>query len=82
MIVLSAIQKGDETSLSEDVIRTIIGGIGLLGLTFITMKWVLPKLTSYLAKSQELLTLFAVAWAVTLASVGELIGFSGEVGAS
>lgn len=81
MIVLSAIQKGGETSLSQDITRTLIAGVGLLAFTFITMKWVIPKVTNYLAKSQELLTLFAIAWAVTLASVGELIGFSGEVGA-
>jgi len=81
MIVLSAIQKGGETSLSEDITRTLIAGFGLLGFTVIAMKWILPKLTAHLAKSQELLTLFAIAWAVLLASVGELIGFSGEVGA-
>lgn len=81
MIVLSAIQKGGETSLSQDIIRTLIAGAGLLVFSFIAMKWILPKLTAYLAKSQELLTLFAIAWAVSLASIGELIGFSGEVGA-
>ena len=81
MIVLSAIQKGGETSLSQDVTRTIIAGLGLIGITYIAMRWILPKLTYYLANSLELLTLFAIAWAVTLASVGELIGFSGEVGA-
>jgi Kef-type K+ transport system membrane component KefB len=81
MIVLSAIQKGGETSLMEDIIRTLIAGSGLIGFTFIAMKWILPKLTSYLAQSHELLTLFSVAWAVTLAATGEYIGFSGEVGA-
>ncbi|MDP2174427.1 MAG: cation:proton antiporter [Bacteroidota bacterium] len=81
MIVLSAIQKGGETSLTQDIIRTIISGVGLMGFTLISMKWILPRLTTYLAKSQELLTLFAIAWAVLLASVGDLIGFSGEVGA-
>jgi Kef-type K+ transport system membrane component KefB len=81
MIVLSAIQKGGETSLYQDVTRTIIAGVVLLGFTFTASKWIIPKLTGYLAKSQELLTLFALAWAVSLASVGEIIGFSGEVGA-
>ncbi len=81
MIVLSAIQKGGETSLTQDIIRTLVAGSALLALTFIAMKWVLPKLTRYLAKSQELLTLFSIAWAVSLAATGELIGFSGEVGA-
>lgn len=81
MIILSAMQKGGETSLSHDVTRTILVGIGLIAFTFIAMKWILPRLTNYLAQSQELLTLFAVAWAVALASASEIMGFSGEVGA-
>jgi len=81
MIILSAIQKGGETSLSQDVVQTLLAGSGLIGFTFIAMKWILPKLTNYLAQSQELLTLFSVAWAVSLAAIGEYIGFSSEVGA-
>ncbi len=81
MIVLSAIQKGGETSLTNDIISTLLAGSGLIGFTFIAMKWILPTLTNYLAQSQELLTLFSVAWAVALAATGEYIGFSGEVGA-
>jgi len=81
MIVLSALQKGGETSLSQDIIRTLLAGAGLLAFTFIAMRWIIPALSKFLAKSQEMLTLFAIAWAVTLAAVGQLIGFSGEVGA-
>ncbi|MGY6562145.1 MAG: cation:proton antiporter [Luteibaculaceae bacterium] len=81
MIILSAIQKGGETSLSQDITRTLIVGVGLIAFTIIAMKWILPKLTNFLAQSQELLTLFAVAWAVALASVSEIMGFSSEVGA-
>jgi Kef-type K+ transport system membrane component KefB len=81
MIILSAIQKGGENSITEDITRTLIAGFGLLGFTLVAMKWIIPQLSRFLAKSQELLTLFAIAWAVTLASVGQLIGFSGEVGA-
>ncbi|MCC5944585.1 MAG: cation:proton antiporter [Bernardetiaceae bacterium] len=81
MIVLSAIQRGGDTPLSQDIIQTLLAGVGLLGFTLVAMKWILPQLTAYLAKSQELLTLFSIAWAVALASGGELIGFSGEVGA-
>lgn len=81
MIILSAIQEDGDTSLTQDIVRTLIAGISLLAFTFVATKWIIPKLSSFLAKSQELLSLFAIAWAVSLASVGELIGFSGEVGA-
>ncbi len=52
-----------------------IGGIGLL------MRFVLPWLTGKLARNQELLVLFAVAWAVFLGALGDYLGFSKEVGA-
>ncbi|MGW1453713.1 cation:proton antiporter [Salegentibacter agarivorans] len=81
MIILSAIQEGGDTSLTQDIVRTLIAGFSLVAFTFVATKWIIPKLSSFLAKSQELLSLFAIAWAVSLASVGELIGFSGEVGA-
>lgn len=81
MIVLSAMQQGESTSLTYDIIKTIIAGVVLLAFALVAMRWILPKLSTFLAKSQELLTLFAIAWAVALATLGELMGFSGEVGA-
>jgi Kef-type K+ transport system membrane component KefB len=81
MIVLSAMRVDTDKSLASDLLRTFLSGGILLIATWAAMKWIIPKLSAFLAKSQELLTLFAVAWAVTLASVGELMGFSGEVGA-
>ncbi|MGZ7212515.1 hypothetical protein ACXWOF_10315, partial [Streptococcus pyogenes] len=45
------------------------------------MRFVLPGLTARLAANQELLALFAIAWAVVLGAVGEYVGFGKEVGA-
>ncbi len=56
-------------------------GLGLLGMVALLMKFVLPGLTRRLAHSQELLILFAIAWAVFLGAGGEWLGFSKEVGA-
>lgn len=81
MIFLSAFQQENENSLSQEILRTLLSGFGLLAFTLFSMKYWLPRLSAYLAKSQELLTLFAIAWAMALAAVGELVGFSGEVGA-
>ena len=38
------------------------------------MAFVLPRLLHYLAKSQELLLVFAIAWAVSLAALSEILG--------
>jgi Kef-type K+ transport system membrane component KefB len=48
---------------------------------FVLMRYILPPLLHRLARSQELLMLFAVAWGIALAAVGEHLGFSKEVGA-
>jgi Kef-type K+ transport system membrane component KefB/Trk K+ transport system NAD-binding subunit len=56
-------------------------GVGLLAAVALLMKFVLPWLTHRLATSQELLTLFAISWAVFLGAVSEWLGFSKEVGA-
>ena len=61
----------------------IIGakGVGLLGAVALLMKYVIPPLTQRLSHSLELLTLFAIAWAVLLGAGSEMLGFSKEVGA-
>jgi Kef-type K+ transport system membrane component KefB/Trk K+ transport system NAD-binding subunit len=56
-------------------------GVGLLGAVALLMKYVIPSLTRRLAHSLELLTLFAIAWAVLLGAGSDLLGFSKEVGA-
>ncbi|MCW7754271.1 cation:proton antiporter [Desulfobotulus sp. H1] len=56
-------------------------GFGFLGCIALTMKYVLPILVRRLAHSLELLTLFAIAWAVFLGAASEVLGFSKEVGA-
>lgn len=81
MIILSAIgQSGGET-LMADVLRILVIGVMLVAFTLFSMRFIIPKLSAFLAKSQELLTLFAIAWAVAFAAFCEAIGFSGEVGA-
>ncbi len=81
MIILSTIQRESDASILQDVLFTLGNSAILVLVTIALMKWVIPALTKYLAQSQELLTLFAIAFAVGLASISELIGFSGEVGA-
>ena len=48
---------------------------------FILIRWVLDWLTRIMARSQELLLIFAIAWGTGLASIGEWSGFSMEAGA-
>lgn len=81
MIVLSAMGRNDDSPISQDIIRTLLASGFLVALTYALMRWIIPGLSFFLARSQELLALFAIAAAVTLAAISEMIGFSGEVGA-
>jgi len=47
----------------------------------VLMRWVLPMVVALMARSQELLLIFAIAWGVALAALGEWAGFSKEAGA-
>ncbi|MEX0941550.1 MAG: cation:proton antiporter family protein [Pseudomonadales bacterium] len=46
----------------------------------VMMNFVLPRLMELLARSQELLLIFAIAWGTSMATLGEVAGFSKEVG--
>jgi Kef-type K+ transport system membrane component KefB len=50
-------------------------------LLYLLMRWVLPRLVAAMARSQELLLVFGMAWGVALAALGEWAGFSKEAGA-
>lgn len=63
--------------LGEIVLKT--AGLGLVVAAL--MRYVLPRLMHWMAASQELLLVFAVAWGTSLAATGEWLGFSKEVGA-
>ncbi|HMP17469.1 MAG TPA: cation:proton antiporter [Gemmatales bacterium] len=82
MIVLSAFgTAGQQNNPLLSGAFILCKGITFLAAIAILMRYVLPTLTRWLARSQELLILFALAWSMLLASVGDLLGFSKEVGA-
>lgn len=83
MIGLTAFgqEASDRDHVAVDVALVAGKGIGLLAGVAVMMRYVLPWLLHLVARSQELLVLFAVAWAVSVASISEWLGFSTEVGA-
>lgn len=56
-------------------------GALLLLLLAVSSTKILPRLSKYMASSQELLFLFAIAWGFGIATLFKLAGFSVEVGA-
>ena len=81
MIVLSAMGSPSEDSLTMEFIMVAVKGVGLIILILVLMRYVLSWLTSLMARSPELLILFALSWAIALAAFSDYLGFSKEVGA-
>lgn len=84
MIGLTALGAGTDAgsdNLAVEMLWVLLKGVAMLGLVALLMKYVVPVLTRHMAQSSELLVLFAIAWAVALATAGDALGFSKEVGA-
>lgn len=79
LLVTSAVSDG---TLSISRFGELAGkGVLLGGLLIIAGGYLLPKMTSIIATSQEFLFLFALGWGLGIASFFEVSGFSVEVGA-
>jgi len=70
-----------EVQFGREALEVIGKGVGFLALIAIATRFLLPSLLHSFARWPELLTLFAIAWAIGLASLGTGLGFSKEVGA-
>lgn len=55
--------------------------LGLILLIFLFAHFILNRFLNYLARSQETLFLFGIAWALILATIFDEVGFSLEIGA-
>lgn len=80
MIGLSALGREGE-ALGHSLLLVAFKGTLFLLVLGLAMRFVLPRLLGQLVRSRELLALFGLAWAVSLAATGDALGFSKEVGA-
>ncbi|MBU0466925.1 MAG: cation:proton antiporter [Nanoarchaeota archaeon] len=79
LMIISSMSGGGD--LSSIAIQKLGIGAGLVAALFVLGVYVLPPVTKLIAKSQELLLLFSIAWAFALASLFGYVGFSIEIGA-
>jgi Kef-type K+ transport system membrane component KefB len=85
MMAMSAL-RGSAEAGGDASWLAVVGSLGwrlaaAAAALFVLMRWVLPAVVAAMARSQELLLVFAVAWGVALAALGEWAGFSKEAGA-
>lgn len=81
MILLSAMGTQSEYSVLQEILFVVLKGVGLILFVIFLIRYVMQKLTSYMARTPELLVLFALSWAIALAAFSDYLGFSKEVGA-
>jgi Kef-type K+ transport system membrane component KefB len=84
MILLSAFGAADpaqDQDLAAELVAVAVRGAIFVAVIAALVRWILPPLLERLAHTPELLVLFGIAWAASLAAGGDLLGFSEEVGA-
>jgi Kef-type K+ transport system membrane component KefB len=81
MIVLSAMGTATDYSVWEEILVVALKGIALIVFIILLIRYVMAWATSLLARTPELLVLFALSWAIALAALSDFLGFSKEVGA-
>ncbi|MBI4714134.1 cation:proton antiporter [Candidatus Uhrbacteria bacterium] len=79
LLGLSAVSGGK--TIEQVFIGIIIKAFVLSVVLWMIATRVIPKLLSYVAKSQELLLLFSIAWCFLVAGILVFFGFTMEVGA-
>jgi Kef-type K+ transport system membrane component KefB len=81
LLVISTFSSNTSLDLTTLIAITIGKGAILIGVMMLFSQHLLPKLTSYVAQSQELLFLFSLCWGMIIASLFYYVGFSVEIGA-
>ncbi len=82
MVALSAIGVGaaaEDGGLGQ-ALRLAAGGLGMLALVFLFIRYIATPLLRQVARSPELLVIAAVGWAAGLAALGDWVGFGKELG--
>ncbi len=79
LLVISSLSSG--LNISSIIFNTFISLLFLIVFIMLISKYILPRLSSFFAKSQEILFLFSIAWGLGLGTLFDYFGFSIEIGA-
>ena len=81
MVVIASMGSPDGADEPTSLLVTLVGSVIFLAAVALLARYVVPRLLSVLARSQELSLLFGVGWAMSLAGTSQLLGLSMEIGA-
>jgi Kef-type K+ transport system membrane component KefB len=81
MVALSAIGVGMATGDGAGSIGGVLGGgLLMIGLIVVFIRFLADPLLRRIARSPELLVVFAIGWAASLGALGDWLGFGMELG--
>ena len=82
MVTLSAlgVGLGGEGGAFWDVVTVFAGGAAMVVFVMLFIQFVADRLLGMIARSPELMVIFAVGWAAGLAAAGDVLGFGKELG--
>jgi len=82
MVALSAIGVGaaEANGGSAEMLVLVGGGIAMVAIVYGFARFIATPLLGLVARSSELLVIFAVGWAAGMAALGDAVGFGKELG--
>ncbi|MCC7552847.1 cation:proton antiporter [Candidatus Micrarchaeota archaeon] len=80
-ILMFLTQNLEGGNIGETILYSIAKGIGIFFVLGAIAWWIIPKITNFIAKSQEYLLLFSIGWCLIISSIFHMFNFSIEAGA-
>lgn len=80
MMALSSFGIAGSGAETNGMLGVLLSGIGMLVFVFFFIRYLATPLMTRIAGSNELMVIFAIAWATLLAAAGHHLGFSKELG--
>ena len=81
LLITSSMATGENTNLILTAVITLAKGATLITAIILVSNYILPKLSNFVASSQELLFLFSISWGLGMGALFTVLGFSVEIGA-
>lgn len=81
LLVIPSFASSNGTGIPTLLGILLLKGVGILLLLYFMAKFIMPRVSSFMASSTELLFLFSIAWGLGVASLFYILGFSIEIGA-
>lgn len=83
LLTISIISRPEFSKGGSNIMSLLflVKGIAFFFAIYLITKYILPRISSFLSSSQELLFLFSISWGLGLATIFYILGFSIEIGA-